>query len=170
MSGPKTSTTSGCALDYGSISALIHSLAGLTNKNPRLIAGYYLDCCRKLGSMSLEQMFNDDHFITLSSSSCTFDYSERPRFRELCCFQCTINVDGTFQHRWMRKHQNIKPEIMWFVILHWCFSAKDTNAGAKLPSANRCPERYHSILLCGSKYVGVAVPHTMSQPGALDSR
>ncbi|KAG1834010.1 hypothetical protein DFJ58DRAFT_719387 [Suillus subalutaceus] len=48
-----------------------------TNKNPRLIARYYLDCCRKLGDPAL---------------------------------------DGTLQHRWMRKHQNIKPEIMWSVL------------------------------------------------------
>ncbi|OAX30998.1 hypothetical protein K503DRAFT_134965, partial [Rhizopogon vinicolor AM-OR11-026] len=24
-------------------------------------------------------------------------------------------LDGKLQHRWMRKHQNIKPEIMWSV-------------------------------------------------------
>ena len=34
MSGPKTSTTSGCALGYGFISALIHSL-GWINSAPR---------------------------------------------------------------------------------------------------------------------------------------
>lgn len=25
-------------------------------------------------------------------------------------------LNGTLQHRWMRKHQNIKPEIMWSVL------------------------------------------------------
>ncbi|KAG2366681.1 hypothetical protein BDR07DRAFT_1479907 [Suillus spraguei] len=26
------------------------------------------------------------------------------------------NLNGTLQHRWMRKHQNIKPEILWSVL------------------------------------------------------
>ncbi|OAX32928.1 hypothetical protein K503DRAFT_860077 [Rhizopogon vinicolor AM-OR11-026] len=75
-----------------------------TNKNPRLIARYYLDCCRKLGAVPLITQNNPgfENFAVANAQTMIRHRLDRA-------------LDGTLQHRWMRKHRNIKPEIMWSV-------------------------------------------------------
>ncbi|KAG1838531.1 hypothetical protein DFJ58DRAFT_733787 [Suillus subalutaceus] len=34
----------------------------------------------------------------------------------MMCHRLDPNLNGTLQHRWMEKHQNIKPEILWSVL------------------------------------------------------
>ncbi|KAG2121119.1 hypothetical protein DEU56DRAFT_873841 [Suillus clintonianus] len=76
-----------------------------TNKNPRLIARYYLDCCRKLGAVPLiTQSDPGSENFAVANAQTMIRHRLDPA------------LNGTLQHRWMRKHQNIKPEIMWSVL------------------------------------------------------
>ncbi|KAG2130210.1 uncharacterized protein EDB93DRAFT_1332123 [Suillus bovinus] len=75
-----------------------------TNKNPRLIARYYLDCCRKLGAVPLiTQSDPGSQNFAVANTQTMIHHHLDP------------GLNGTLQHRWMQKHQNIKPEIMWSV-------------------------------------------------------
>ncbi|OAX40779.1 hypothetical protein K503DRAFT_855105 [Rhizopogon vinicolor AM-OR11-026] len=77
-----------------------------TNRNPRLIARYYLDCCRKLGAVPLITQSNPgSKNFAVANAQTMIRHRLNPA------------LDRTLQHHWMRKHQNIniKPEIMWYV-------------------------------------------------------
>ncbi|KZT52803.1 hypothetical protein CALCODRAFT_441053 [Calocera cornea HHB12733] len=73
-----------------------------TNSNPRLIASFYLDAAGLQGGIPL---------ITQSDPG-TENYgiaNAQTTLRR----QLDPTLEGTLQHRWMRGHANIKPEIFW---------------------------------------------------------
>ncbi|KAH9014255.1 hypothetical protein EDB84DRAFT_1590323 [Lactarius hengduanensis] len=65
--------------------------------NPKLITRFYLDTARSIGGIPL---------ITQSDPG-----TENVNLRH----QVDPSLDGSIQHRWFRKHGNIKPEIHWSV-------------------------------------------------------
>jgi hypothetical protein len=95
-----------------------------TNKNPRRIAWYYLDCCRKLGGMlSLLSHPSDFDYALFWILAVPFIIQSDPgsenfvvaNVQTMICHRLDPELNGTLQHCWMQKHQNIKPEIMWSV-------------------------------------------------------
>ncbi|KAH7904042.1 hypothetical protein BJ138DRAFT_1186917 [Hygrophoropsis aurantiaca] len=75
-----------------------------TNENPRLIASYYIEACRKLGAVPLiTQSDPGSENFSVANAHTTIRHRLDP------------SLADTLQHRWMRKHQNIKPEIHWSV-------------------------------------------------------
>ncbi|KAH7905061.1 hypothetical protein BJ138DRAFT_1018219 [Hygrophoropsis aurantiaca] len=75
-----------------------------TNKNPRLIARYYIEACRKLGAVPLvTQSDPGSENFSVANAHTTIRH------------RLDSSLSDTLQHRWMRKHQNIKPEIQWSV-------------------------------------------------------
>ncbi|KAH7904511.1 hypothetical protein BJ138DRAFT_1019057 [Hygrophoropsis aurantiaca] len=76
-----------------------------TNKNPCLIAYYYLEACRKLGAVPLiMQSDPGSENFSVANAHTTIRHRLDP------------SLSDTLQHRWMRKHQNIKPEIQWSIL------------------------------------------------------
>ncbi|KAG1883822.1 hypothetical protein F4604DRAFT_1515040, partial [Suillus subluteus] len=76
-----------------------------TNKNPHLIAQYYIDACRDLGAVPLiTQSDPGSENFSIANAQTMMRHRLDP------------NLNGTLQHRWMWKHQNIKPEILWSVL------------------------------------------------------
>ncbi|KAH7906201.1 hypothetical protein BJ138DRAFT_1117789 [Hygrophoropsis aurantiaca] len=76
-----------------------------TNRNPRLIAKYYLDASRKLGGVPL---------VTQSDPG-TENYSVA-NLHTMIRHRLDPSLSDTLQHRWMRKNMNIKAECGWSVI------------------------------------------------------
>ncbi|KAH9856452.1 hypothetical protein C2E23DRAFT_811473 [Lenzites betulinus] len=76
-----------------------------TNSNPKLITRFYLDAVRKAGAIPL---------ITQSDpGSENFGIANAHTFMR---HRLDPSLAHTLQHRWMRKHMNIKPEIMWSIL------------------------------------------------------
>ncbi|KAI0367936.1 hypothetical protein BV20DRAFT_949165, partial [Pilatotrama ljubarskyi] len=72
------------------------------NSNPRLITSYYLQAARKLGERSLVVTGDGNGSDSTIANAHTF-----------ICHSLDPSLADTLQHRWMRKHMNIKPEIFW---------------------------------------------------------
>ncbi|KAG9087306.1 hypothetical protein FRC07_012855 [Ceratobasidium sp. 392] len=73
-----------------------------TNSNPRLICGYYLDAIRQHGGMPLlthSDPGSENYGVANAQST----------LRQML----DPSLQGTMQHRWLRGHSNIKPEIFW---------------------------------------------------------
>ncbi|KAA1467108.1 hypothetical protein DENSPDRAFT_769383 [Dentipellis sp. KUC8613] len=76
-----------------------------TNKNPRLIASFYLEAARREGGIPL---------VTQSDpGSENFGVANAQTYIR---HRLDASLSDTLQHRWMRKHQNIKPEAHWSVM------------------------------------------------------
>lgn len=93
-----------------------------TNSNPRLIAEYYLDTIEELGCAF-------SHYIILCSTNCCLlEFSVMPLITQtdkgsenfgIANSQTALRhwhdptLEGTVQHRWTDKPNNVKPEILW---------------------------------------------------------
>ncbi|RDX47577.1 hypothetical protein OH76DRAFT_1354108 [Lentinus brumalis] len=76
-----------------------------TNSNPRLVSSYYFEAVRKLGAIPLvTQSDPGSENFGVANAHTTLRHLLDP------------SLSGTLQHRWMRKHMNIKPEILWSVL------------------------------------------------------
>ncbi|OSC97966.1 hypothetical protein PYCCODRAFT_1418679 [Trametes coccinea BRFM310] len=75
------------------------------NSNPRLITSYYLEAVRRLGAIPL--VTQSDPGTENFGIANAHTYMRHALDPSLC---------DTLQHRWMRKHMNIKPEILWSVL------------------------------------------------------
>ncbi|ETW77826.1 hypothetical protein HETIRDRAFT_326132 [Heterobasidion irregulare TC 32-1] len=76
-----------------------------TNSNPRLITSYYIEVARKQNGIPLVTQSDpgSENFGVANAHT-----NVRHRL--------DASLAGTLQHRWMRKHQNIKPEIHWSLL------------------------------------------------------
>ncbi|KAH9856695.1 hypothetical protein C2E23DRAFT_866064 [Lenzites betulinus] len=75
------------------------------NSNPRLITSYYLEAARKLGAIPLvTQSDPGTENFGIANAHTYMRHSLDP------------SLADTLQHRWMRKHMNIKPEILWSIL------------------------------------------------------
>ncbi|KZT10115.1 uncharacterized protein LAESUDRAFT_810391 [Laetiporus sulphureus 93-53] len=75
------------------------------NSNPRLITGYYIEAIRKLKAVPLvTQSDPGSENFGVANAHTTIRHRLDP------------SLADTLQHRWMRAHMNIKPEIMWSVL------------------------------------------------------
>ncbi|KAF8582346.1 hypothetical protein K439DRAFT_1618322 [Ramaria rubella] len=73
-----------------------------TNKNPGLILHYYLEAVQELGAMPLvTQSDPGSENYGVANGHTTLWHMFDPL------------LQGTRQHRWMQKHNNVKPEILW---------------------------------------------------------
>ncbi|KAG9083204.1 hypothetical protein FS749_006229 [Ceratobasidium sp. UAMH 11750] len=73
-----------------------------TNSNPRLICSYYLDAILENGGMPLlthSDPGSENYGVANAQST----------LRQML----DPSLEGTMQHRWLKKHSNIKPEIFW---------------------------------------------------------
>ncbi|KAH9476801.1 hypothetical protein JR316_0010716 [Psilocybe cubensis] len=75
-----------------------------TNKNPCLIAGYFIDTARKYGAIPL----------TTQSDPGSENFGVA-NIQTLARHRLDPTLVGTLQHRWLRHKANIKPEINWSV-------------------------------------------------------
>lgn len=91
-----------------------------TNKNPRLVAKYYLDTCRRIGGKSFLQCISLSHCIALGvpiitqSDPGTENYGVA-NAHTLIRHRLDPNLVNTLQHRFARGHANILSEIKWSV-------------------------------------------------------
>jgi hypothetical protein len=92
------------------------------NSNPKLIASYYIEAARKQGGVSSFVMVyiisrrsvaKGVPLITQSDPG-TENYGVA-NMHTVIRQRLDPSLTGTLQHRWMRKHANIKPEINWRV-------------------------------------------------------
>ncbi|KAF8492109.1 hypothetical protein JB92DRAFT_3147563 [Gautieria morchelliformis] len=73
-----------------------------TNKNPRLILHYYLEQASRIGGIPMvTQSDPGSENYGVANAHTTLRHMLDP------------SLEGTRQHRWMRKHNNVKPEISW---------------------------------------------------------
>ncbi|KZO89549.1 hypothetical protein CALVIDRAFT_569823 [Calocera viscosa TUFC12733] len=73
-----------------------------TNSNPRLIASFYFEAATRLGGIPMltrSDPGTENHGIANAQTT----------LRR----QLDPSLQGTLQHKWMRGHSNIKPEIFW---------------------------------------------------------
>ncbi|KAF8586982.1 hypothetical protein K439DRAFT_1646012 [Ramaria rubella] len=78
-----------------------------TNKNPRLILHYYLNAVQEYGGMPLvTQSDPGTENYGVANGHTTGRHMVDP------------SLEGTQQHRWMRDHNNVKPEITWSQLHH----------------------------------------------------
>ncbi|EMD40134.1 hypothetical protein CERSUDRAFT_63618 [Gelatoporia subvermispora B] len=73
-----------------------------TNRNPRLIASYYLEAARKKQGIPLVTQ-SDLGSENYGVANC---HTELRQYLD-------PSLAGTLQHHWMRKNFNVKPEIAW---------------------------------------------------------
>ncbi|KAH8979166.1 hypothetical protein EDB92DRAFT_1937397 [Lactarius akahatsu] len=75
-----------------------------TVRNPKLITHFYLDTARSIGSIPLiTQSDPGTENVNVAYAHTALRHQMEP------------SLDGSIQHRWFRKHGNIKPEIHWSV-------------------------------------------------------
>ncbi|KAH9009812.1 hypothetical protein EDB84DRAFT_1545636 [Lactarius hengduanensis] len=75
-----------------------------TVRNPKLIARFYFDAARAIGGVPLiTQSDPGTENVNVAYAHTALRHQADP------------SLDGTIQHRWFRKHGNIKPEIHWSV-------------------------------------------------------
>ncbi|KAH9842488.1 uncharacterized protein C8Q71DRAFT_853036 [Rhodofomes roseus] len=75
------------------------------NSNPRLITSYYLEAVRSIGAVPLvTQSDPGSENFGIANAQTYMRHTLDPTLAD------------TLQHRWMRGHMNIKPEIMWSVL------------------------------------------------------
>ncbi|KAI0366367.1 hypothetical protein BV20DRAFT_1124273 [Pilatotrama ljubarskyi] len=75
------------------------------NSNPRLITSYYLESARKLGAIPLiTQSDPGTENFGVANAHTYIRHALDP------------SLADTLQHRWMRSHMNIKPEILWSIL------------------------------------------------------
>ncbi|KAF8522678.1 hypothetical protein JB92DRAFT_2597338, partial [Gautieria morchelliformis] len=73
-----------------------------TNKNPRLILHYYLEQASRIGGIPMvTQSDPGSENYGVANAHTTLQHMLDP------------SLEGTRQHRWMRKHNNVKLEISW---------------------------------------------------------
>ncbi|KAI0054561.1 hypothetical protein BV25DRAFT_1922583 [Artomyces pyxidatus] len=76
-----------------------------TNHNPRLITSFYIEAARRLKAVPLiTQSDPGTENFGVANAHTTIRQRLDP------------SLAGTLQHRWMREHQNIKPEIHWSIL------------------------------------------------------
>jgi hypothetical protein len=94
-----------------------------TNKNPRLIAHYYLEAARKLGGRDLTvtlSMFPHESARLEGVPLITQSDPGPENFgvanaHTMIRHRLDPSLSDTLQHRWMRKNHNIKSEANWSV-------------------------------------------------------
>ncbi|KAI9429058.1 hypothetical protein H4582DRAFT_1827992 [Lactarius indigo] len=75
-----------------------------TVRNPKLIARFYLNAARAMGGIPLiTQSDPGTENVNVAYAQTALRHHMEP------------SLDGSIQHRWFRKHGNIKPEIHWSV-------------------------------------------------------
>ncbi|KZS86345.1 hypothetical protein SISNIDRAFT_492040 [Sistotremastrum niveocremeum HHB9708] len=79
-----------------------------TNRNPRLVCGWYLDVVEELGGMPLITQSDRGSENNGIANAQTF---MRHKLDE--------ELGETLQHRWRGKNRNIKPEIFWSGLRRW---------------------------------------------------
>ena len=91
-----------------------------TVRNPKLIARFYLNVARAIGGVYMLYLYN---FILIFYLGIPLITQSDPGTENVNVayvqtalrHQMEPSLDGSFQHRWFRKHGNIKPEIHWSV-------------------------------------------------------
>lgn len=94
-----------------------------TNKNPILIARYFFDAVAEHGGVpavlrilfNILEADNFDHAVIpmiTQSDPGTENYGIA-KAQTLMRHTLNPTLEGTLQHRFMRDHQNVKPEIVW---------------------------------------------------------
>ncbi|KAI9454642.1 hypothetical protein BJY52DRAFT_1205187 [Lactarius psammicola] len=75
-----------------------------TVRNPKLIARFYLDTAQSIGGIPLiTQSDPGTENVNVAYAHTALRHQMEP------------SLDGSIQHRWFRKHGNIKPEIHWSI-------------------------------------------------------
>lgn len=93
-----------------------------TNSNPRLITSYYLEACRKHGGIFISSRIIPElnRFYIQGVPLVTQSDPGSENFgvanaQTVIRHRLDPSLRDTLQHRWMRKHQNIKSEIKWSI-------------------------------------------------------
>lgn len=95
-----------------------------TNKNPRLIASYYLETVQKYGGqLGLFPLFYDLIFLYFPSPAIPLVCQSDPggenntiaNIHTLARHELDPSLIGTLQHRWKRNKTNVKSEANWSV-------------------------------------------------------
>ncbi|KAI0640541.1 hypothetical protein C8Q79DRAFT_921410 [Trametes meyenii] len=76
-----------------------------TNHNPQLITSYYINSGRAIQGVPLVTQ-SDPGSENYGIANCHTEIRQR----------LDASLEGTLQHRWMRKKTNVKPEIIWSVM------------------------------------------------------
>ncbi|KAF8256598.1 hypothetical protein EI94DRAFT_1710840 [Lactarius quietus] len=77
-----------------------------TVRNPKLITHFYINAARAIGGIPLiTQSDPGTENVNVTYAQTALHHSVEP------------SLNGTIQHRWFRKHGNIKPEIHWSKLL-----------------------------------------------------
>ncbi|KAF8527657.1 hypothetical protein JB92DRAFT_3139803 [Gautieria morchelliformis] len=84
------------------------SILWWTNKNPRLILHYYLEQASRIGGIPM---------VTQSDPG-SENYGVA-NAHTILWHMLDPSLEGTRQHRWMRKHNNVKQEITWSQLRRW---------------------------------------------------
>lgn len=97
-----------------------------TNSNPRLITKYYLDCCRDMSGMSFKpdlesskKLFNTFDWTGVPLTTQSDPGTENngvANVHTLIRHTLDPSLRDTRQHRFMRKHNNVKPESTWSLL------------------------------------------------------
>jgi len=99
-----------------------------TVRNPKLIAHFYLNAARAIGGIPLiTQSDPGTENVNVAYAQTALRHSMEP------------SLTGTIQHRWFRKHGNIKPEI------HWSVFRKDWSVGFQALLDRGVDEGYYDI-------------------------
>ncbi|KAF8232648.1 hypothetical protein L208DRAFT_1271005, partial [Tricholoma matsutake] len=77
------------------------------NRNPWLIAGYYIEAGHNVGGIPL-----------ITQSDCGGENNVVANCHTVICHRLDPSLAGTLQHRWCVEKSNIKPEALWSQL--WC--------------------------------------------------
>ena len=92
-----------------------------TNKNPRLVAKFYLDTCRRIGGRSLYPTFRVTYnycmvgIPIITQSDPGTENNGVANAHTMIRHRLDPNLTNTLQHRFATGHNNILSEIKWSV-------------------------------------------------------
>ncbi|KAI9434815.1 hypothetical protein H4582DRAFT_1818292, partial [Lactarius indigo] len=99
-----------------------------TVRNPKLIAHFYLNAARAIGGIPLiTQSDPGTENVNVAYAQTALHHHMEP------------SLDGSIQHRWFRKHGNIKPEI------HWSVFRRDWAVGFQKLLDKGVDEQYYDV-------------------------
>lgn len=93
------------------------------NSNPRIVTSYYIEAVRKLGGnflvMTCQYIPSYRIFIAIPLVTQSDPGTENFGIANAHTYMrhsLDPSLTDTLQHRWMRRHMNVKPEILWSVL------------------------------------------------------
>jgi hypothetical protein len=115
-----------------------------TVRNPKLIAHLYLNAAREIGGMYCNYLIWITLYyykgIPLITQSDPGTENVNVAYAQTALRHCVEpSLNGSIQHRWFRKHGNIKPEI------HWSVFRRDWSVGFQALLDRGVDEGYYDI-------------------------